>query len=79
VLSVKQFLVQKLITEMKHPLYTPYLALDKFWPFPKIKSAIKGRKFQYIEDIKKIDDDTENYSRTGVPKIFPTLEGSTLA
>jgi transposase len=41
VLSVKQFLAQKLITEMEHPLYSPDLAPND-WLFPKIKSALKG-------------------------------------
>jgi hypothetical protein len=42
VLSVKQFLDQKLITEMEHPLYSPFLALNNFWLFPKIKFALEG-------------------------------------
>jgi hypothetical protein len=42
VLSVKQFLAQKLIIEMKHPSCSPDLALNDFWLFPEIKSAIKG-------------------------------------
>jgi hypothetical protein len=53
VLSVKEFLAQKLITEMKHPLLSPDLVLNDFWPFPKIKPSIKGRRFQDIEDIQK--------------------------
>jgi hypothetical protein len=38
-LSVKQFLAQKSITEMEHPSYSPDLALNNFWLFPKIKST----------------------------------------
>jgi hypothetical protein len=41
-LSVKQFLNQKFITEMEHPSYSPHFALNCFWLFPKIKSALKG-------------------------------------
>jgi hypothetical protein len=41
--SVKQFLAQKLITEMKHSPYFPGLALNNFWLFTKIKSALKGQ------------------------------------
>jgi hypothetical protein len=41
VLSVKHFLAQKLITEVKYP-HCSDLALDDFWLFLKIKSALKG-------------------------------------
>jgi histone-lysine N-methyltransferase SETMAR len=50
-LSFKQFLAQKSITEMEHPPCSPDLALNDFWLFPEIKSALKGRRFQDIEDI----------------------------
>jgi hypothetical protein len=40
--SVKQFLAQISITELEHPLCTHDLALNDFWLFPKIKSALKG-------------------------------------
>jgi hypothetical protein len=43
--AVKQFLAQKSITEMEYPPYSPDLALNDFWLFPKIKSALKGRIF----------------------------------
>jgi hypothetical protein len=46
-LSVKQLLAKKSITEMEHPPYSPDLALNDFWLFPKIKSV------QNIEDIQK--------------------------
>jgi histone-lysine N-methyltransferase SETMAR len=52
-LSVKQFLVQKSIIEMQHLSYSPDLAPNDFWLFPEIKSALKGRKFQDVEDIQK--------------------------
>jgi hypothetical protein len=38
---------------MKHPPYSPDLAPNDFWLFPKIKTTSKGRKFQDTEDIKK--------------------------
>jgi transposase len=53
-LSVKQFLVQKSITKMEHPYYSPDLAPNDLWLFPKIKSALKGRKFQDVESIQKM-------------------------
>jgi hypothetical protein len=51
-LSVKMFMAQKSITEMEHPHYSPDLAaLNDFWLFPELKSALKGRKFQDTDDI----------------------------
>jgi histone-lysine N-methyltransferase SETMAR len=41
-LTVKQFLVQKSVTEMDYPPYSPDLAPNDFWIFPQIKSAVKG-------------------------------------
>jgi hypothetical protein len=74
VLSVKQLLTQKSIIETEHPLCSFDLAPNTFWLFPKIKFALKGRKFQDTEDIqKKFGDITESYSITGVPKMFPTV------
>jgi hypothetical protein len=49
------------------------MARNDFWLFPEIKSALEGRKFQDIENIKKkkkCDDGTESYSTTGIPKRF---------
>jgi hypothetical protein len=40
-LSVKQFLDQN-IAEMEHPPCSPDFALNDFWLFPEIKSALKG-------------------------------------
>jgi histone-lysine N-methyltransferase SETMAR len=53
VLSVKQFLTQKSITEMQHPPYSPDLAPNNFWLFTKIKCALRGRRLQDTEDIYK--------------------------
>jgi hypothetical protein len=52
--TVKQFLAQKSITGKEHTPYSSGLALNDFWLFPKIKSALKGRKFQNTEDIQKM-------------------------
>jgi hypothetical protein len=50
-LSVKKFLVQKSITEMEQSPCSPDFAPADFWLFSKIKSALKGRRFQDTEDI----------------------------
>jgi hypothetical protein len=59
-LSVKQLLNQKSITGMEHPPYSPHLAPNNFWLFPKIKFAMKGRRH------KKCNDGNESYSTAGV-------------
>jgi hypothetical protein len=41
------------IVEMEHPPHSPDLALNDFWLFPRIKSALKGQKFQDVEGIQK--------------------------
>jgi hypothetical protein len=53
-LSVKQFLPQKLVTEMEHPSCSPDWALDDFCLLPKVKFALKGRRFQDNKDIQYI-------------------------
>jgi hypothetical protein len=55
---------------MEHPSCSSDLAPNDFWLFPKIKSPLKGRKFQDTED------GTESYSTSGVPKMFPTVAAS---
>jgi hypothetical protein len=46
--------------------------MSNFWLFPKIKSALKGKRFQDIEN-KKYNDGTGSYSTREVPKLFPTM------
>jgi hypothetical protein len=41
----------KSVAEVEHQLHFPDLAPNDFWLFPKIKSALKRRRFQNIEDI----------------------------
>jgi hypothetical protein len=40
-LSIKQFLAQKSITEIKYPPYSPNLALNDCWLFLRIKSTLE--------------------------------------
>jgi hypothetical protein len=77
ILSVKQFLAQKSVTEMEHPPSSLDLAPYDFWLFLKINSALKGWKFQDIEDIqKKSVDSIERYSTRGISKMFPKVAAS---
>jgi hypothetical protein len=45
------------ITELEHPPYSTDLAPNDFSLFSKIKSALKGQRFQDIEDIQRKYDD----------------------
>jgi hypothetical protein len=47
--------------------------MNDFWLFPKIKSALKERRFQ---DTEYVHDSTGSYSTTGIPKMFPAVAES---
>jgi hypothetical protein len=51
-LSVREFLATKQMTVSEHPAYSPYLAPNDFFLFPKIKEILKGRHFDDIDDIR---------------------------
>ena len=51
-LSVRQFLATEQITVLEHPAYSPDLAPDDFFLFPKIKEILKGMNFDDIDDIR---------------------------
>jgi histone-lysine N-methyltransferase SETMAR len=51
VFSIKQCLAKKSFREIDHPPYSPDLAPNGFWLFPKMKCALKGPRFQHTEDI----------------------------
>jgi hypothetical protein len=58
---------------MEHPPRSSDLAPNGFWLFQKIKSALKGQRFQDTEDVEKCDDVNESYFALGVPKMFATV------
>jgi hypothetical protein len=53
---------------MEHPSYSSDFALNDFWLFLKLKSALKGRRFQDIEDIKNIKMALKAVPRQGFEK-----------
>jgi hypothetical protein len=70
-------MAQKPITEMEHRPYSSDLALSDLWLFPKIKSALKGWRFQDIENIQKnVMTALKIMPQHRVPKIFPTVATS---
>jgi histone-lysine N-methyltransferase SETMAR len=52
-LVVKTFLAKHGVVEISHPPYSPDLAAADFFLFPMVKTALKGKGFQDVEDIKK--------------------------
>jgi hypothetical protein len=70
---VKQFLAQKSVTEMEHSPCSPDVVLNDFCLFPKIKSALKGRIFQDIEDIQKMWRHWKQFNNRSSKKMFPTV------
>jgi histone-lysine N-methyltransferase SETMAR len=51
-LSVKTFLTKHMIIVLEHPSYSPDLAPCDFFLFPKIKSALKGTRFESVDAVK---------------------------
>jgi len=51
-LSVREFLSTKQITVLEHPAYSPGLAPNDFFLFPKIKEILTGRHFDDTDDIR---------------------------
>jgi len=56
----KQFLVQRKVTVLDRPPYSPGLAPADYFLFPKVKSHLKGRLFDLISDIQKSVTSTLN-------------------
>jgi hypothetical protein len=51
-MSVRGFLASKQITVLEHPPYSPDLAPNDFFLFPKIKEIFKGEHFDGNVDIR---------------------------
>jgi hypothetical protein len=52
-LVVKIFLAKHGVVEIRHPPYSPDLTPADLFLFPTVKTALKGKRFQDVEDIKK--------------------------
>ena len=50
---VQSFLEKHQIAQVTQPPYRPYLVPCDFWLFPKLKSPLKGKKFQTIDEIEE--------------------------
>lgn len=52
-LLVSQFLAGNEIAVLPHPPYSPDLAPADFFLFPKLKTTLKGRRFQSVDEIQQ--------------------------
>jgi len=52
-LLIREFLAKQDTIVVPQPPYTPDLAPADFFQFSKLKSTLKGRRFQTIEEIKE--------------------------
>ena len=48
---VQQFLAKHKIVQLRQPSYSPDITPCDFWMFPKLKMALKGKRFDDIETI----------------------------
>ena len=48
---MQSFLTKHQITQVIQPLYSPDLVPCDFWLFPKLKSPLKGKSFQTVDEI----------------------------
>ena len=50
---MQSFLMKHQITQVTQPLYSPVLAPCDFWLFPKLKSPLKRKRFQIVDEIQE--------------------------
>ena len=77
---VQSFFEKYQITQVTQPLYSSDLAPCDFWIFPKLKSPLKGKRFQTVDEIQEnTTGQLMVIGRTvGDPKM-PTLKGTVYA
>jgi len=52
-LLIRSYLAKHQTAVLSHPPYSPDLAPADFFLFPKLKSTLKGRRFQTMEEIQE--------------------------
>lgn len=52
-LLIRSYLAKHQTSVVPHPPYSPDLAPADFFLFPKLKTTLKGRRFQTIEEIQE--------------------------
>ena len=61
-----RFLAKRQIIQVTQPLYSPDLATCDSWLFLKLKSPLKGQKFQTVDEIQE--------NTTGQLMVIPTKD-----
>lgn len=70
-LLIREFCAKNQMTVLPHPPYSPDLALCDFFLFPKLKSVLKGRRFQSVDDIKANSSQTlKDISKEAIQDCF---------
>ena len=74
---VQSILVKHQIIQVTQPLYSQDLAPYIFWPFPKLKSPLKGKRFLTVNEIQKnVTGQLMAIGRTVWGSKVPTLKGT---
>ena len=74
---MQSFLVKHKITQVTQPPYSPDLVLCDFWLFPKLKSPLKGKRFQTHDEIQEIlTGQMMAIGRSAWGPKVPTLKGT---
>ena len=50
---MQSFVAKRQIMQVIQPTYNPDLVPCDFWLFPKLKSPLKGKRFQIIDEIQE--------------------------
>jgi hypothetical protein len=57
---MREFLAHKGIITLPHPPYSPDLAPCDFFLFPEMKLQLKGRRFDRVEGVEEIQQESQN-------------------
>ncbi|GBM14083.1 hypothetical protein AVEN_209970-1 [Araneus ventricosus] len=73
-LIVKKYLARHSVTTLEHPPYSPDLAPADFYPFPRLKMKLKGRRFVDSDEvIENATKQLKGLSENGFRECFEQL------
>jgi hypothetical protein len=70
----QQYLARYIMAVIPNPMYSPDLAPCDFFPFPKIKLKLNGRRFDTTEEIQAKSQRVLDTNRKGLPGSAPKME-----
>jgi transposase len=73
-LLIREFLAKNEITVVPQPPYSPDLAPADFFLFPKLKSSLKGQRFESTEEIEENSLTELLAIKKIITGLFPKLE-----